>query len=88
MLCLQILMPPVGLVMKQATIITAIDALEARLENHCDTIGNVAWSNDADFLDELVANADYEDDFEKDLLEEVIEMKRALVELKGVLKNG
>ena len=73
--------------MKQATIITAIDALEARLENHCDTIGNVAW-NDADFLDELVANADYEDDFEKDLLEEVIEMKRALVELKGVLKNG
>ena len=74
--------------MKQATIITAIDALEARLENHCDTIGNVAWANDADFLDELVANADYEDDFEKDLLEEVIEMKRALVELKGVLKNG
>ena len=74
--------------MKQATIITAIDALEARLENHCDTIGNVAGSNDADFLDELVANADYEDDFEKDLLEEVIEMKRALVELKGVLKNG
>jgi len=74
--------------MKQATIVTAIDALEARLENHCDTIGNVAWSNDADFLDELVANADYEDDFEKDLLEEVIEMKRALVELKGVLKDG
>ena len=74
--------------MKKTTIITAIDALEARLENHCDTIGNVAWSNDADFLDELVANADYEDDFEKDLLEEIIEMKRALVELKGVLKNG
>ena len=74
--------------MKKTTIITAIDALEARLENHCDTIGNVAWSNDADFLDELVANADYEDDFEKDLLEEIIEMKRALIELKGVLKNG
>ena len=82
--------------MEQATIVTAIDALEARLENHCDTIGNIAWSNDADFLEELVSHADraissyyeyYEDDFEKEILEEIIEMKRALVELKGVMNR-
>tara|TARA_R100001143_G_C3277249_1_gene94997 strand:+ start:43 stop:270 length:228 start_codon:yes stop_codon:yes gene_type:complete len=73
--------------MELSTIVTAIEALEIRLENHCDIVVRSAVHEDADFVEGLISTGDYEDDFEKEYLEEIVAMKRALTELYQARKE-
>ncbi len=76
--------------MKKSTLKTALESIDRILENiegNSDFIFHRCSSSPISELKELLSHAGYSDDYEKEQLEEIIQLREARTEIKGALNN-